>query len=159
MKASPVSYFILGVELFHKKAFYIFSSSFTTYFGTAVMNDWKTIFDIAIVLKIFPSSVRFLIFHIFNTRWISIMDLKEFCFPLSIFFCKRSENLIFLTCRYLIYTTRTRLPLEPFLGLQYPQFQIFSNLVLIQKSTKKNQVSTICFIEIISFKKKIVSSA
>ena len=51
LKASPVSYFILGVELFHKKAFYIFSSSFTTYFGTAVMNDWKTIFDIAIVLK------------------------------------------------------------------------------------------------------------
>ena len=52
------------------------------------MNDWKTIFDIAIVLKIFPSSVRFLIFHIFNTRCISIMDLKEFFFLFQFFFVR-----------------------------------------------------------------------
>ena len=61
-------------ELFYKKAFCVFSSSFATYFATVVINDWKTNFDIAIVLEItvFPYSVRFLIFHIFNTRWISI---------------------------------------------------------------------------------------
>ena len=45
-----------------------------------VINDRKTIFDIAIIFKItiFPSSVRFLIFHIFNTHWISVtVSLRE----------------------------------------------------------------------------------
>ena len=41
------------------------------------INDWKTIFDIAIVLKItvFPSSIRLLIFLIFNTLGISVAVL------------------------------------------------------------------------------------
>ena len=62
-----VSCLILGVEFFYEKPF---SSSFTIEFGTVIMNDCKTIFDINIVLKItiFPSIERFLIFHIFNTR-------------------------------------------------------------------------------------------
>ena len=135
------SWFILGAELFHKKAYCIFSSSFTTYFGAVVINDWKTIFDIAIVLRItiFSSSVRFLMFHIFNTSWISVAVLKIF-FPLSIFYCKRSEYLIFFTCHYLdLYNAYHMVLLEPLSGLQYSQFQIFLNLVLIRKSTNKTQ--------------------
>ena len=53
---------------------FFFSSSLVICFGTVLINDWKTIFDIAFVLKvtIFLSSVRFLIFHIFNTLWTSV---------------------------------------------------------------------------------------
>ena len=50
-----------------------------------------------------------------------------------------------------------RLPLEPLSGLQYPQFPILLCLVLIQDSTKKIKVSTICFTEIVSCKKKVAS--
>ena len=50
------------------------------------------------------------------------------------------------------------MPLEPLSRLQYLQFQILLSLVLIQSSTKKRKVSTICFIEIVFFK-KVVSSA
>ena len=46
-----VSCFILEVEFFDKKAFCILSSLFTICFGTFFVSDWKTIFDIAIVLK------------------------------------------------------------------------------------------------------------
>ena len=84
-------------------------------------------FDIAIVLKItiFPYSVRFLIFHIFNTRWISFTVLWFF-FPLLIFHCKRNEYLILFIYHYLdLYNINYRLSLEPLSGLQYPQFQIF----------------------------------
>ena len=45
-----------------------------------VIKDRKTIFDIAIIFKItiFLSSVRFLIFHIINTHWISVtVALRE----------------------------------------------------------------------------------
>ena len=72
-----VSCFILGKELFLRKAFCIFLSSLTICFGTAVINAWRTIFDIAIVLKItfFPSSLSFLIFHIFKTCYISLTIL------------------------------------------------------------------------------------
>ena len=55
------SCFIIGVELFHKKVWHIIiPSSFTAYFGAAVINDWKTIFEMAIKIgiAIFPSSVR-----------------------------------------------------------------------------------------------------
>ena len=40
------------------------------YFGTDVINDWTTVFDIAIVLKttIFPSSVKVSHFPYFHTR-------------------------------------------------------------------------------------------
>ena len=42
--------------------------------------------------------------------------------------------------RYLdIYSAYRRLPLEPLSGLQYPQFQILWSLVLIHKSTTKNE--------------------
>ena len=52
-------------------------SSLFTCFGTVVINDWKIIFDIAIVLKItiFPSSIRFFIFYIFNACSISVTVL------------------------------------------------------------------------------------
>ena len=57
---------ILGVEFFQKKCL-----------GAVVINDWKIIFEIPIVLQITisPSNVRFLIFHFFNTYWISVATL------------------------------------------------------------------------------------
>ena len=57
-----------------------------------------------------------------------------------------------------LYSAYHGLPLEPLSRLQYLQFQILLSLVLIQSSTKKRKVSTICFIEIVFFK-KVVSSA
>ena len=59
-----------------KKAFEFFQVR-SEDFGTVVINDWKTIFDITIVLNItiFPSSVRFLNFHIFSTHRIPVTAL------------------------------------------------------------------------------------
>ena len=134
--------FILGEELFKKKAICIFFlSSLTICFGTVVINAWKTNFDIAIVLKItiFPSGVSFLIFHIFKTNSLNMLHCYKNLSPLSIFRCKRNGYLIFLTCRNSDLYKHTRLPLELLSGLQYPQFQILLNLVLILKSTKKNK--------------------
>ena len=56
-----------------------------------------------------------------------------------------------------LYNAYHRLPLEPLSGLQYPQFQILLNMVLIlkniKKKKKKKKVSTICFTEIYSRKR------
>ena len=87
-----MSRFIVGAEFFQKKVFCIFASSFKICFWAVVINDWKRIIDFTILLKIanYPSTARFLIFHIFNTGWVSVTFLKIF-FPLSIFRCKRSK--------------------------------------------------------------------
>ena len=53
---------------------------------------------------------------------------------------------IFDASLFSIYNTFCHL--NPISGLEYPQFHVLLNLVLIQKSTKK---SIICFIGIISF--------
>ena len=90
-----------------------------------------------IVLKktIFPSSVMFLIFHIFNTRWISVTVVY---FHLLIFHCKRNEYLIFLMYQCLDqYNAFHRVLPEPLSGLQYQQFLILLSLDLIQKSMGK----------------------
>ena len=56
--------FYLRSRVFPQKSLLYFSSLFIISFGTIVINDWKTIFDIATVLKItiFPES--FLILHV-----------------------------------------------------------------------------------------------
>ena len=140
----------------YHKVFCIFLGSLTICFGTVVINTWQTIFDIAIVLKItiFSSSASFLI-SIFSKLVAYLLQFYKKFSHLSIFYCKRNGYLIFLTYQHSdLYNTYHRLSLEPLLGLQYPQFHILLNLVLILKSTEKKwKVSTICF------KKKVVSSA
>ena len=78
-------------------------------------------------------------------------------FSLSTFRCKRSGYLIFLTYHYLDpCNAYCDCHLNPFWNskeLQYLQFQILLSLVFIQKITKT--VSAICFIKIVSCKKKI----
>ena len=68
----------------------IFSTSFKICFGIVVTNDWKTILDIAIVLKvmIFSSSLSFLIFHIFNTH---LQRYKNFS-PLQFFIVREMST-------------------------------------------------------------------
>ena len=122
-----------------KKSFCIFLSSLTICFRKVVINAWKTIFYITIVLKItiFSSSVGFLIFHILKLVAYLLEFYKDF--SLLLIFCyKRNGYLIFLMYQYSdLYNAYHRLPLEPLAGLQYPQFHILLNLVLILKSTKK----------------------
>ena len=67
--------FYLRSKVFPEKKLFVFffSSSLVICFGIVLINDWKTIFDIAFVLKVtIFLSQRFLIFHIFNTLWISV---------------------------------------------------------------------------------------
>ena len=119
--------------------FYIF-----WFYSKCPSNFWlsySSIFDLAIIvlkIVIFLSSVRFLIFHIFNTTWISVIVVWIF-FPPLLFHFKRNEYLIFWIYHYLdLYNAYHRLSLGPLSGLQYLQFQILLSLVLIQKSAKKN---------------------
>ena len=98
-------------------------------------NFW---YRIVLKIKILLYNVRFLFFHIFSTRWMSVTVLQKF-FPLLIFHCKKNKYLTFLMYHYLdLYNLNHRLPLEIFSGFQYPQFQNFFSLVLIQKNTKKD---------------------
>ena len=89
-----------------------FLSSLTLCFGIVVTNDGKTIFDIAIVLKItiFPSSVIFpsfssCLFELYHFPYFqnsfNICYNHKFFTPLSIFRCKRNGYLVFLMYRYL----------------------------------------------------------
>ena len=63
------SCFFLGLELFHKKEVWIVSKSLITWVGTGTIRAWKTIFEIAKLLKITirHSRVRFRYRHRFNT--------------------------------------------------------------------------------------------
>ena len=56
-----VLYFILGLELFHKKEVWIVSKALITWVGTGAIRAWKTIFEIAKLLKttICSSRVKF----------------------------------------------------------------------------------------------------
>ena len=79
-----------------KKSFCICLSSLTICFGTVLINDSKTIFDVAIILKItiFPSNVTFS-FSIFPKFVKYLLQCyKNFSF-LSTFRCKRNKYLIF----------------------------------------------------------------
>ena len=58
-----------------------------------------------------------------------------------------------------LYNAYHRLPLEPLSGLQYPQFQILLNMVLILKNIKKKKKSVNHMLYRNIFKKKVVSSA
>ena len=66
----------------------VFFKNRSQYVLGQLKNNWKTIFVIAIVLKITISlsSVRFLILHIFD-----ISQSYNIFFPLSFFCSKRSE--------------------------------------------------------------------
>lgn len=69
---------------------------------------------ISLKLAIFPSNIKFLIFPIFNTRWLSVPVLYDF-FSLSIFCSERSEYLIFFIYCYLyLYSAYHRPPLPIF---------------------------------------------
>ena len=61
--------YILGLELFHKKEVWIISKALITWVGTKVIRAWKTIFEVAKLLKttIRPSSMRFRYRQRFNT--------------------------------------------------------------------------------------------
>ena len=61
--------FILGFQLFHKKEVWIISKTLNTWVGTGAIRAWKTIFEIAKLLKttICPSRVRFRYCQRFNT--------------------------------------------------------------------------------------------
>ena len=94
----------------------VFLSSLKICFGTVVINDCKTIFDIIIGLyiTIFPSSVSFLIFYIFKPSWIFVTKLTNFS-PFSIFPSKRIGYVIFLTYQYSdLYNAYHRLFWTPF---------------------------------------------
>ena len=77
----------------------------------------------------------------------------EFFFSLNFSLQKKWVSNIFNVSLFRSVQRILRLPLEPLLELQYPQFQILLSLVFIQKITKT--VSAICFIKIVSCKKKI----
>ena len=72
-----VSCFVLGEEIFRKKAFCIFLSLLTM-FQNSFYKWLENNFWLENNLTIFPSSVSFLIFNIFKTRWISATTLKNF---------------------------------------------------------------------------------
>ena len=61
--------FILGLELFHKKEVWIVFKILIMWIGTGAIRAWKTIFEIAKLLKttIRPSRVRFPCRQRFNT--------------------------------------------------------------------------------------------
>ena len=84
-----------------------------------VINDRKTIFDIAIIFKItiFLSSVRFLIFHIFSTHWISV----------TVALLEKYRNKELVLVRIFLYSVR---------------IQRFTNksLYSVQIQTRKNSV-------------------
>ena len=107
--------FYLMRRIIPKKSFCIFLSSLTICFRKVVINAWKTIFYISIVLKItiFSSSVGFLIFHILKLVAYLLEFYKDF--SLLLIFCyKRNGYLIFLMYQYSdLYNAYHRLPLEP----------------------------------------------
>ena len=83
--------FILGLELFHKKEVWIFSKALITWVTTGAIRTWKTIFEIAKLLKTTnqPSRVRFRYRQRFNTLctfWGSRIHLL-FCY------CMRNKYL------------------------------------------------------------------
>ena len=84
-----VSFFTFGLKG-HKKLFWILSSSHIILVGTFDINERKTIFKIAKVLKtmILPSSVRWCIRQTFKTFWFLVM-LSRIFFFISIFFAVR----------------------------------------------------------------------
>ena len=124
--------FVWNVSIFKSSTLNVITKSFMIYLRSFFMKSrlcffkfaqnmfwnshykWlETISDIVIVLKImiFPYSVSFLIFHIFNIWWISV-TLCYSLFPFSIFCCKRTEYLIFVTYCYLdLNNAYHRLPL------------------------------------------------
>ena len=79
-----------------KKSFCICLSSLTICFGTVLINDPKTIFDVAIVLKItiFPSNVSFSFSIFLKFVKYLLQCFKNFSL-LSTFRCKRNKYLIF----------------------------------------------------------------
>ena len=130
--------FYLRRRVIPEKSILYFFKLLTICFGAVVINAWKTIFDIAIVfLKIKIKNKK----NFFSKLVEYLLQCYKNFSPLSIFHFKRNGYLIFLTSifRSIQHThTYHRLPLEPLAGLQYLQFQVLLNLVLILKSAKKS---------------------
>ena len=99
--------FILGLELFHKKEVWIVSKALITWVGTGAIRAWKTIFEIAKLLKttIRPSRVRFRCRQRFNTLC-TLETIFRKLIPLLFCYCMRKRaNFLQVTSHLLLVTS------------------------------------------------------
>ena len=156
-----VTFFIFGLED-RRKVFYILSSSFMISEGTLDINERKTIFEIAKVLKtmILPSNVRRRIHQTFKTFWILVILSRKFfsfCFSLLyekwmpvIFIVPVHKSIHFLpqTATFALFST----PISAILHFSWFGFkpEYFENVANLLRSS---------LIDLLSLKEKVVSSA